>query len=219
MGSPKDERSASLGSISTSSRSSSYDLSSASAARGPSRKSKASVDPDSSNASSERAGAASPPPVWKTFESSAAAARRPSVGSDALRSLQTASANQYTRHSHRESLGSILSRDEEQPRRTPSAHSLMRRTSVTSTTAQDLPDIQRDSDSHRASFSSSLRSLGTAIMSGLGKAPSAPSSVAGSESGDGMSMWLCSRISVLMSQKSDKTQPSIVQRLQHPQCL
>jgi len=188
MGSPKEERSASLGSISTSSRSSSYDLSSASTARGPSRKSKASVDPDSSSASSERVGgAASPPPVWKAFESSAAAARRPSIGSDALRSLQTASANQYTRHSHRESLGSILSRDEERPRRTPSAHSLMRRTSVTSTTTQDLSELQqRDSDSHRASFSASLKSLGTAIMSGFGKVPSAPSSIAGSEGGDGM---------------------------------
>jgi len=188
MGSPKEERSASLGSISTSSRSSSYDLSSASTARGPSRKSKASVDPDSSSASSERVGgAASPPPVWKAFESSAAAARRPSIGSDALRSLQTASANQYTRHSHRESLGSILSRDEERPRRTPSAHSLMRRTSVTSTTTQDLSELQqRDSDSHRASFSASLKSLGTAIMNGFGKVPSAPSSIAGSEGGDGM---------------------------------
>ena len=87
---------------------------------------------------------------------------------------------------------------------------------MTSTTTQDLPDIQRDSDSHRASFSSSLKSLGTAIMSGLGKGPSAPSSVAGSESGDGMSTGIFACMIVLINQKSDKIQPLTVQQLQLP---
>lgn len=172
----KDQRSGSVGSVS-SSRSSSYDLSSASSAQ--SSKKARGVDPDQSAAISERASIAVPgQQPRRAFESSAAAARRPSTGSEALRSIQAAAA---TRHSHRESLGSLLGGDEEHPRRPPSAHSYLRRSSITSTT---LPEEAHEPETARASFSSSLRSLGTAILNGFGTIPSTTSSVAGSDVGD-----------------------------------
>lgn len=177
----KDHRSGSVGSVS-SSRSSSYDLSSASAARASSKKARG-VEPDQSTATSERGSIAAPTQQpWRAFESSAAAARRPSTGAEALKSIQAAAATHQTRHSHRESLGSLLGGDEEHFKRPPSAHSYLRRSSISSAS---LPEEGHNTDTPRASFSSSLRSLGTAILGGFGKAPSTASSVTGSDVGDG----------------------------------
>jgi len=185
-GTAGEARRASLGAVSNSSRSSSYDLSAA-ASKGASKKGR-SVEPDQSKTTSEKASISSH--TRKSYESSAAAARRPSISTETLKSLQNSSTG-HTRHSHRESLGALLAADEEQPKnlsvRPGSAQSFrsLRRSSITSEPLDEVNEAKTEPGQPRPSFSSSLLSIGTAIMSGIPGLSSAPSSVAGSDIGDG----------------------------------
>jgi len=185
-GTADEARRTSLGAVSNTSRSSSYDLSAASS-KSASKKGR-SVGPDQSKATAEKPSISSH--SWKSKESSAAAARRPSISTETLKSLQSSSTG-HNRHSHRESLGALLAADEEQPRipnaRPGSAQSFrsLRRSSIVSNPVEDVNEAKTEHGQPRQSFSSSLLSLGTAIMSGIPGLTSAPSSVAGSDVGDG----------------------------------
>lgn len=188
-----EARRTSLSAASNSSRSSSYDLSAASS-RSSSKKGRV-VEPDQSKTTSEKASISSH--SRKAFESSAAAARRPSISSETLKSLQSGGSS-HPRHAHRESLGALFTADEENQRpqlsRPGSAQSFrnLRRLSVTSkpvdevTEAVTPPPIQP-----RGSFSSSLISIGTAIMNNIPGLGNAAESIAGSDVGDGKHAAKC----------------------------
>lgn len=184
QGAGEEARRKSVGAASSSSRSSSYELSAASS-KGASKKGR-SVEPDQSKTTSDKASISSH--TRKSYESSAAAARRPSISTETLKFLQSSSTGH--RHSHRESLGALLTADEEQfkvPSARPgSAQSFRssRKSSVTSNPLDDVTEVKSEPGQPRPSFSSSLASIGAAIMSGIPGLNSSPASVAGSDVGD-----------------------------------